>query len=458
MKVSFCGILICATCIALLITSCSVGNKDGTVSLTETEAAQAAATTAAPETTATVKTTVSQTASPPVPLQTTTTTAAANTPASSKTAPTQSANMPQAPQTTRESTTTRATVQTTRPVKETEYPAKLYTNAACSVYKKADASSEVLKKLGVNELTEIAAANDNGFYKLKSGGYTLKKFLSPGKSVVFTTSTSQSDAVAIPKQPPANTDKTLDFYDPAKALAYAEENWDNGIGHCAEFAEVCLEAGGVYGLSNIGATTLYNQLMASGLGYAVQLTRDKDGCIRAEEYAFPGDLLFYYCPKDKRMVHVVVYNGSDASGFVKAYSHNPANDGQYMLKYFEKCPDDCGARINNVALFCFYRDPNTMKKPSSVPTVKTTVKDSGCTFEWNADFLYSDSALVVKDSLGREVYRRNMGSDRKFNLTFYSTEKYTAYVEMYIGEKITVKSAEVTFSVPKAAEKQPSGG
>ena len=36
-----------------------------------------------------------------------------------------------------------------------------------------------------------------------------------------------------------------DTYSVSKALKYAQKNWNNGVGLCAEFASRCLQAGGV---------------------------------------------------------------------------------------------------------------------------------------------------------------------------------------------------------------------
>ena len=48
-------------------------------------------------------------------------------------------------------------------------------------------------------------------------------------------------------------------YNATDALKYAEKNWNNGIGLCADFASKCLQAGGVnvYGETVID---LYNKL------------------------------------------------------------------------------------------------------------------------------------------------------------------------------------------------------
>ncbi len=455
--------------ISLLLMSCAAGNfnsafsnaasNESTAPISGSENSEpgsSAETTTQTTTQTTVKTTAATTTQTTATTATTTTanTTAQTTP--EKSYASNAAAKPSAvpPETKKPETTavTAAQTQESRPVKETAYTAEMYVNKSCAAHIKADESSSVVQRFKLNEKVDITASTDNGFYRLKSGGYLAKEFLCSGKTVAFSTSTSQSDAVAIPKKPPASTDKSSDFYDPAKAIAYARSNWNNGIGHCAAFAEKCLEAGGIYGLSDIGATTLYNQLMASGLGYAVQLTRDKDGYINAQDYAFPGDIIFFYCPTDKRMVHAVVYNGSTKDGLVQAYSHNPANDGQRALNYSKTCPDDCGTEIKTAALFCFYRNPINSEKPDSKPVLSAKPDKDTVDFTWTADYLYNDSALVVIDEDGDEVYRCSMKNSTSHSLRFYSDEEYTVYIETYIGD-ITVKSNEVKFRLPMANNK-----
>lgn len=461
-------LIVAAAGISLLLMSCAAGNfnsafsstasNENTAPISESEISEpdsSTETTAHTATQTTAQTTMTQITT----VNNTTVATTANTTAQTTPEKSYASNVTVKPSTTPPATkksettaVTAAQTQESRPAKETAYTAEMYVNKSCASHIKADESSSVVRRFKLNEKVDITASTDNGFYRLKSGGYLAKEFLCPGKTVAFSTSTSQSDAVAIPKKPPASTDKSSDFYDPAKAIAYARSNWNNGIGHCAAFAEKCLEAGGVYGLSDIGATTLYNQLMASGLGYAVQLTRDKDGYLNAKDYAFPGDIIFFYCPTDKRMIHAVVYNGSTEDGLVQAYSHNPANNGQGALNYSMTCPDDCGTEIKTAALFCFYRNPINKEKPDSLPVLSVKPDKDTADFSWTADYLYNDSALVVTDENGSEVYRRSMKNSASHSLRFYSDEEYTAYIETYIGD-ITVKSNEVKFRLPMANNK-----
>ncbi len=341
-----------------------------------------------------------------------------------------------------------------KPWKETAYSAKLYVNTPCFSRIRAEEGAEELKEYKVNELLEVVAYTDTSYYKLKDGGYIHMDFMSVGKALVFTTSTSLSDAVTIPDKPPKDAGSGVGYYDPRKALAYAAENWDTGLGHCAAFGKACLEAGGIYGLSDIGATTLYNQLMGSGLGYGLKVPRREDGLIEAPKEAFPGDIMLFYCPYEKRMVHTLVYNGCTKEGYVKAYAHNFADDGSEPLTYIFHCPNGCGVLIDTLALYCFDRNPDVMRAPDNLPVIKAKVNGGSVSFNWTADFLYSDSYLIIKDKSGKEIHRARMGTDKQHSLNFYTKGEYSAYIEMHIGEEITVLSEGAGFKITKPAVKE----
>lgn len=456
MKISVKYILLCglAMMISLVMMSCSANKAQnapsqvGTSSTAPTAAETVTTTptdTAAPKTTAatttqtTTQTTVKTTAA--TTTQTTAATTAATTPEVTNAPPVSTA-----PQSV-------PAVDNSKPWKETALDKELYVNTYCFSRARAEIGSAAVNAYYSNQMLKVVAVTDTGYYKLENGEYIHTDFLSDGYYVTFNTTSSKYEAAPIPKKPPANTEKTCEYYDPRKSLAYAAEQWDSGIGHCAAFGQACIAAGGIHGLTDIGATPLYNQLLASGLGFAVEISRDEEGYIRVPDYAFPGDIMLFYCPKENCMVHTLIYNGTDKEGCAKAYAHNEADDGQQALEYYSFCPDWCGADIDNLALFCWYRNPDVMKMPDDPPTLTVKTKNTSADFDWEADFLYSSSELVVLNKSGKEVYRGKMGTDTEHSLTFYSTEQYTAYVEMYIGSEITVKSNEVKFNVPKAAAK-----
>ncbi|MCH5325521.1 MAG: hypothetical protein J1E39_09965 [Eubacterium sp.] len=441
-------LVIAASALSALLMSCSVGNtesSDGGTSATSSTAPTAAATTAETTAATTAQTTTVTTAE-----QTTTATESVTTTTETDLPET---DEPEAPPQTTPAVPSQSSAPEKKPWKETEHIEELYVNTLCYSRARAEIGSLIVNVYYANEKVKVVAETDTGYYKLDNGEYIHSDFLNGGIYLVFTTSSSAYRAAPIPEKLPEDTDKVLEYYDPRLALDYASRQWDSGMGHCAAFAQACMAAGGIHGLTDIGSTPLYNQLLASGLGYAIKLERGHERYVVAPEEAFPGDILFYYCPIEDCMVHTAVYNGLTKDGYVKAYAHNLEDDGQSALWYYRLCPDGCIVQIDTLALFSFYRNPDVMREPDNPPTLSVTTKDSSGYFEWDADFLYSNSELVVLNEKGKEVYRGMMGTDKENSLMFYSTEKYTAYIEMQIGKDIVVKSNEVTFNVEKAAVK-----
>ena len=127
-------------------------------------------------------------------------------------------------------------------------------------------------------------------------------------------------------------------YHAASALAYAQEHWNDGVGLCAEFVSRCINAGGCSAFS-VSASMLLGQLRNSGMGTEYQLALNSDMSITAANYAgklAAGDPVFYYCPgctDGRPYVHTVLCNGMDGNGYMKAYSHNNANNGQQKYRY-----------------------------------------------------------------------------------------------------------------------------
>ncbi len=247
--------------------------------------------------------------------------------------------------------------------------------------------------------------------------------------------------------PPAKTKYSDGGYSPIKALSCAEKNWDTNIGLCAEFVSRCLRAGGLTKYGSTSSTDLYNQLVGSGLGYAVGIKREKDGTVKLPEYALQGDVIFYYCKAENVMVHTVLYNGNSSDGYMKAYAHNYPADGSTVMKYFDKC--DCKANLDTVVLFCFYRD----KTPAAVSKAPAlAVKQNGGSAEFITSkpaFIYTDSVLSVVDQYGHVTYSRSIGTDLIKTLNFYDKGKYTIEIEYFLGETSLCKTNELQLIINK---------
>ena len=79
-----------------------------------------------------------------------------------------------------------------------------------------------------------------------------------------------------------------DNYSVSAALKYADKNWNNGVGLCAEFVSRCLQAGGV-DIFEPTVINLYNALKGRyGDSYKLTLTNGTNG--RVSMYANDGKL------------------------------------------------------------------------------------------------------------------------------------------------------------------------
>jgi hypothetical protein len=120
-----------------------------------------------------------------------------------------------------------------------------------------------------------------------------------------------------------------------------------------------LKAGGVSAWST-SCTALRKQLISSGLGKEYEINLQSDMTIKASNYTdvlSKGDVVFFYCPgcvniDGKPYIHVVLYNGMDSNGYMKAYSHNAANSGKSKYQYSSKCYS-CGTKISKAYVYHF---------------------------------------------------------------------------------------------------------
>ena len=98
-----------------------------------------------------------------------------------------------------------------------------------------------------------------------------KRLLSLAFAVIF--------ALGIVPFTSVNSAAADEYYSVSKALKYAENNWDNGIGLCADFASKCLQAGGV-NVYSARVIDLYNQVKGNyGTAYKLKLSNGKSGRI-----------------------------------------------------------------------------------------------------------------------------------------------------------------------------------
>lgn len=132
-------------------------------------------------------------------------------------------------------------------------------------------------------------------------------------------------------------------YNPASALSYAERNWNNGVGQCADFASKCIQAGGI-NVYKAKCGDLYRELNGTyGTSYKLTLTRGTKGSLKMSDNAgkvAKGDLIFYFCNCCRTFDHVVVCNGENAFGYIQDYAHNKAHNGKKQTYTYYHCGQD----------------------------------------------------------------------------------------------------------------------
>lgn len=202
-------------------------------------------------------------------------------------------------------------------------------------------------------------------------------------------------------------------YNAAAALDYAKKHWNDGKGLCAEFVSDCLNAGGCSAWNN-GATSLRRLLLASGMGQEYTLSYD-GGYINMrtlEGKLSPGDAVFFACFEDQfPYEHVVLCKDADSNGYMRAYSHNNANDGSSAYAYGTYCPT-CGTRtISAISIYHF----NTSVGHSPVGYLDGAEGGEGTVHVWG--WAYDPDDLSAKVKL--DVYvGGNVGSGaKKYQIT-----------------------------------------
>lgn len=132
-------------------------------------------------------------------------------------------------------------------------------------------------------------------------------------------------------------------YNRTLALNYAERNWNNGVGLCADFASKCIQAGGINVYKPI-VVDLYRALNGTyGTSYKLTLTRGNKGSIKMSDNVGKlekGDLIFYFCNNCRRYTHVVVCNGGNIWGYAQDYAHNNAHNGKKQTYTYYCCGQD----------------------------------------------------------------------------------------------------------------------
>ena len=114
-------------------------------------------------------------------------------------------------------------------------------------------------------------------------------------------------------------------YNPALAIKYASEHWNDGVGKCASFVSACLNAGGCNASSAL-VSNLLNALTNGGYGTRYQITTSSYYAYESQNKNIlsAGDPIFFYCSKCGGWQHTVICSGYDSNGRAMAYGHNNA--------------------------------------------------------------------------------------------------------------------------------------
>ncbi len=250
-----------------------------------------------------------------------------------------------------------------------------------------------------------------------------------------------------------------DNYSVSKALKYAQKNWNNGIGLCAEFVSRCLQAGGV-DVFEPRVIDLYNELKSEyGDVYKLKLTNGTNGKISMyanEGKLEKGDPIFYKCNYCGTFEHVVICNGANGEGYSQDYAHNNAHNGKKTTYTYRHCGGDSWTLYS----MRMYEGPKLYGKKTNVGVPQITSVENGAdgvVVKWSA----------VKGADKYYLYRKTEKSSwKKIKTTkkskTYTDEtakngtKYTYMVkavdgkkisQYYAGEKITCIGAPKLSSV-----------
>lgn len=146
-------------------------------------------------------------------------------------------------------------------------------------------------------------------------------------------------------------------YNRDAACNYGHEYYDECDELCSGFVSLCVNAGGLDVFSR-SCTELRRQLLASDTGIEYDLALQSDMSIKMSDYPDKleaGDVVFFYCPgctDGKPYIHAVLCAGMDSEGYMRAYSTNNRNSGQYKYRYGSKCYA-CGTKISKAVVYHF---------------------------------------------------------------------------------------------------------
>lgn len=250
-----------------------------------------------------------------------------------------------------------------------------------------------------------------------------------------------------------------DNYSVSKALKYAQKNWNNGIGLCADFVSKCLQAGNI-DVYSASCVDLYNQLKGEyGTEYKLKLTGGTSGKISMSANKGKlekGDPIFYKCNYCGDFEHVVICNGSNSDGYSQDYAHNNAHNGKKTTYTYRHC----GGESWTLYSVRMHEGPRLYGKKTNVGVPKITSVENGAdgvVVKWStvkgADkyYLYrkteKSSWKKIKTTKKAKTYtdeKAKNGTKYTYMVKAVDGKKVSQY---YAGEKITCLGAPKLSSV-----------
>ena len=237
------------------------------------------------------------------------------------------------------------------------------------------------------------------------------------------------------------------------ALEYAEDNWDSGVGLCAEYVSKCLNAGGVE-VSNMRVVTLYNEILDNGYGksYKLKLTNGRNGSIKMSDNVgkvAKGDPIFYYCNSCRSFEHVVICNGVNSKGYLQDYAHNKAHNGYKQTYTYSHCGTD-NWTIYSIRMY----SPETLfgvKTSVETPKIQSVSNlEKGVYIQWNTIQKASSYNVYRKVPGGAWYYIKSVKTNSYLDTSVKNGQEYIYTVrasqnkvlsQYYAGESIKFLSS-----------------
>ncbi len=236
-------------------------------------------------------------------------------------------------------------------------------------------------------------------------------------------------------------------YDCDAALEYADDNWNSGVGLCAEYVSKCLNAGGVEAHST-RVVTLYNEILDKGYGklYKLKLTNGRSGCIKMSDNVGKvekGDPIFYYCNSCGSFEHVVICNGANSNGYVQDYAHNKAHNGYKQTYTYSHCGTD-NWTMYSIRMY----DSETLfgaKTSVKAPKIESTANlENGVSLKWNAIDKASYYNVYRKVPNGSWYYIKSVVNNSYVDTTAKNGQEYIYTVRACKGKVLSPYYAGVS--------------